>query len=177
MSRLTQLWVIVAASAAAGGCATTEPNKPARAEMPVVGAPAPVPSACAGNVLQVKVRDIRLVSSTLLTIKVPRQVKIGANRAGANWTLVTPGYVFAPTGVVIESGPTSPTGSFSNGTDQYGLCFDSAPGSTWKYSLLLRATSGSVIWRCDPTIVNLGGNIASTLDEDPLSCQQLTQGS
>lgn len=177
MSRLTQLWVIVAASAAAGGCATTEPNKPARAEAPMIGAPAPVPSACGGNVLQVKIKDIRVVSPTSLTIKVPRQVRIGANRAGANWTLETAGYAFAPTGVVIESGPSSPTQSYSNGTDQFGLCFDSTTDSTWKYSLLFKATNGSVIWRCDPTIVNFGGNIATTLDEAPLNCQPLTQGS
>lgn len=173
MSRLTQLWVIVAASAAAAGCATTEPGKPGRREMPSASAPAPVPAACDGHVLQVKIKDITATSAGGITIKVPRKVQIGGSKAGANWTLETSGYVFVPTGVVIESG-SPPTASFSNGSDQYGLCFESTTAhAEWKYSVLFKKIGDSVIWYCDPTIVNFDSIVVSPLDDDPLACTPL----
>ena len=152
MSRFMLLGATVAVSAAVGGCGTNEPAMSGRRDL----APAPAPSACGGNVKNVKIKDIKIVSATQATIKVPAKVKINMNKAGANWTLDTAGYVFAPAGVVIDT-PPGPAQSYSNGSNEFGWCFDTSANWDSKYTVYFRATANpSVTWKCDPMIANYG---------------------
>lgn len=172
MSRLIQLWATVALSAAVGACGTNEPPKTGRRDVPVT--PATAPAACGTSVKDVKVKDITIVSATRATIKVQTKVKIDMNKAGANWTLYTAGYEFAPAGVVIDT-PPGPALSYGNGSDEFGWCFDTRVDWHSKYTLYFRATAApTVTWKCDPMIANYGGESATTLADEVVSCSVFT---
>ncbi len=169
MSRLIQLWATVALSAAVGACATNEPPKTGRRDAAMT--PATAPAACGSNVTDVKIKDITIVSATQAAIKVERKVKIGKNKAGANWKLQTAGYVFATVGVVVDTPPSGPVASYTNGSDEFGWCFDSSVESDWKYTVYFRATATpNVTWKCDPMIANYGGESVSILAESIVLC-------
>jgi hypothetical protein len=169
MSRFTLLWVTVTLSAVGGACGTNEPAKAMRRDL-MPAAPAPAPAACGGNVKDVKVKDITIVSVTQAKITVPKKVKINKNNAGANWKIETAGYVFAPAGVVIDT-PPGPAQSYGNGTDESGWCFDTTADWDSKYTVYFRATAApNVTWKCDPMIANYGGETVTTLADDIVSC-------
>ena len=165
MSRVIQLWATVTMSAVVGACGTNEPASAGRRDLPLV--PTTAPAGCGGHVKEIKVKDITIVSATLATIKVPKRFRINKNKAGANWTLQTSGYVFAPAGVVIDM-PPGPAVSYSDAPNEFGWCFDTSADWESKYTLYLRASSSTVIWKCDPMIANFGEGFA--LEERLVSC-------
>jgi len=148
----------LAAIAALAGCSKHEPA-PTPPSAPAAAASAPAAPPCPPEA-PVRIDSVAIAASgNTATVQVspdPRQ--IGNNAGGVRWTLKNQPDIYEFTADGISFKTNAPAGPASSvpGKSEFVWCFNATPpDQTWPYTIkFVDKNDTTVVWRCDPTIVN-----------------------
>jgi hypothetical protein len=132
---------------------------------------------CSGPPVHVTINQVT-ISGSRATIKInPKEAPFPKTGAGIRWNFSGNQYSFTGDGIsFVKSGyPQQPFGpidyGYGNNATEFVVCFgdtSSVGPATWHYDIKFFANSDpSVVWVCDPTLVNSAGEPGAP---EPVDC-------